>query len=562
MSEITPIDVNGLEIVTNPADVRRDVHALVRDVQEREIRRRYRDNGLGKSDALRLAKLMSDPDAVQEIQEGGDSRWLDFVDSAALRLGFVSYDTEGSYRGYSSSERSYPDNYISFKKGKYRAFLKLSPALQESRILDSLIGDPDGTASELYRRSTLGRLEPFSTWGCATGVVPTLDFAKIRRFVLNVLKACEPGTWYSTASLVQHLEAEHPFFLIPKSPKDKCGKSTKRYGTFHESKQQWGNEINISDRAPDSFERVEGRYIERFLEGLPLALGYVDVAYRERRGPAIYPDIDLLQAFRVSSRLAAALSETISPPKVIVQPNFEVCVESDFYPASVLRQLTPLGDVLTEGKATVLRLKKEMVAARQAKDEGFDALSLLKDLTDRPLPQNVEHELRSWAAHSEKFTLYRGFGLLEGDRDLPAADPFTVESIAPTIRIIRSPEKLFDQLEQAELVPLRARHSDATLHALPKTARTVFGKQSAPGKGKAKQKKRITIKRQTAITLHLPTDALLKRLHKALLDARCPIEANAKNRTVTFSKKHEAVVDGVVKALRKDYVVRVEDIDA
>jgi hypothetical protein len=55
-----------------------------------------------------------------------------------------------------------------------------------------------------------------------------------------------------------------------------------RYGNFHESKEAWGHEIDIRERDPDSFERVEGRYVERFLEGIPLVLRYVDVAYARK----------------------------------------------------------------------------------------------------------------------------------------------------------------------------------------------------------------------------------------------------------------------------------------
>ena len=39
---------------------------------------------------------------------------------------------------------------------------------------------------------------------------------------------------------------------------------------------------HIHESDPDGFERVEGRYVERFLESIPLVLRYVDVAYERK----------------------------------------------------------------------------------------------------------------------------------------------------------------------------------------------------------------------------------------------------------------------------------------
>ena len=40
--------------------------------------------------------------------------WIAYLDRLALVMGFISYDTKGSYRGYSSTEPSFPDNLIHF----------------------------------------------------------------------------------------------------------------------------------------------------------------------------------------------------------------------------------------------------------------------------------------------------------------------------------------------------------------------------------------------------------------------------------------------------------------
>jgi len=562
MVELTPIDVSDLDVSSNPCDPRRDLHVFVCYVQEREVKRAHRTNMLSKSDSLRLAKLMTAPGAVEGVKETGGSRWVDFVDGLALKLGLVSYDTEGEYAGYSSSEPSFPDNYIQFNEAKYQRFLRSSPAAQERALLNSLIRERDGCGSEFYATSILGRLGGFAIRGCATGVVPSLDFAAIRRFLLNLLQSCEPGEWYSTASLVQHLKAHHPYFLIPqKLPQDRWGRVPKRYGNFHESKNYWGHEIDIPDTAPDAFVRVEGRYVERFLEGAPLTLGYVDVAYASQPYQGIYPAIDHLQAFRVNSRLQRALTGRIPAPRVTVQPNFEVYVESEFYPAGVLAQLDPLAEVVSEGITTVLKLQKERVAAQLAQDEGLDVAALLTRLTGQDLPQNVAWDLAEWSRHAEKFTLYRGFALLEGDEDLAAADPFTVERIAPTVRLVHSPDQLFARLEAAELVPLRVQHPSSSLSSPPRGARTAFVRPAEVTKPAPREKELVVLLRHTAVTLHVPSDEVLEQLRQALLEIRCPVEVNKDLRTITYTGRYESQVVEIVKTLEKEYRVHIEDIE-
>ncbi len=565
MTEFTPIDISDLEVFSNPCDPRRDLPLFVDYVQEREVKRLYRTNDLSKADALRLAKILSDPEAEAEVREHGAAGWVDFVDWLALKLGFVSYDTQGSYAGYHSAEPTFADNYIQFNPDKYQKFAGASLADQERFLLNTLLNERDGCRSEFFKTSitsVLGRLDGFSSWGCATGVVPHLDFPKIRRFLLDLLGSCQVGVWYSTASLIQYLKTNYPFFLIPQKPryKDTWRRRQRRYLNFHESKDRWGQEIDIFETEADAFERVEGRYVERFLEDIPLILGYVEVAYSQQTRREIYPAINMLQAFRVNSRLRQAIRGEIPQPKVTVQPNFEIYVESEFYPADVLAQLLPLTEVVSEDVLTILKLQKEKVAAQVAQDGRLDVLKLLTELSGQELPRNVARELSEWAAHSEKFTLYQGFALLEGDEHLPQADPFTLERIFPTLRIVHSPNALFARLEKAALMPLRVSHDEAALRPLPDKARTIFVKKSQVTRPKPEKQERVTLKRQTTISLHFPDRQVLNTFRKALLDARCPVEVDRQNLTIAFAKPVESQVAKVIKSLESKYLIRIEDI--
>ena len=105
--KVESIDVALLDIATELPDLRRDLHVFVDFVRAREVKRSHRGNALSKADAKRLAKLLSDPDAVREVDEEGSSGWIDFVDEVALRLDFIHYDTKGQYAGYTSSSEEY-----------------------------------------------------------------------------------------------------------------------------------------------------------------------------------------------------------------------------------------------------------------------------------------------------------------------------------------------------------------------------------------------------------------------------------------------------------------------
>ena len=303
-----------LDVATQLPDLRRDLHVFVDYIRAREVKRSHRGNALSKADAKRLAKLVSDPDAAGEVAEEGDSAWIGFVDEVTRKLDFVRYDTKGEYAGYTSQAPSFADNYIEFQSKPYEQFLAAKAAKQETTLLELLVRDGQGSASEFYRRGLLGRLHGFNHWGSAIGVLPMLDFPAIRRFLLRLLAECPGGQWLSTASLVEHLKRHHPYFLIPAKPrfKNEYDARAGRYGNFHESKEAWGHEIDIHERDPDAFERVEGRYVERFLEGVPLVLRYVDVAYAPKPNGTIYPSFGSLTAFRVSDLLRRAL-EGASP---------------------------------------------------------------------------------------------------------------------------------------------------------------------------------------------------------------------------------------------------------
>ncbi|MBI5823354.1 MAG: hypothetical protein HZB18_04950 [Chloroflexi bacterium] len=568
---LTSLDPKKLRTFSNDRDLLRDLFTYLDYVGETNVKRMTRTNQIPRPDSVRIAKLMGDSELVNVSKETGGAQWIDFIDDLALSLGLVDYDVKGTYRGYTSSEPSFIENFITVNKPDLGKFLKLSPAGQEKKILDALIqakshSEYDGyRKNEFYETSILGALDSFGAWGSGTGLMPTLKFPDIRQFLLDVLKTCPPNQWLSVESLVAYLKAEHPYFLIPKNPpKDKWEKATTRYGNFYESKEQWShNEKPIPDDDPDGFERVEGRYVERFLENIPLTMRFVDVAYNPAPYKGLMPSRGMLKAFRVNERFPRLMSGAESQPRLTVQPNFDVVIESDFYPAQIIQQVSALGEQVSSpnsGHAAyvgIFQLKKTFVAAEQVRQPDLDVIAMLEKLGGRSLPPNVKVELEEWAGHADQFTLYEGFALLESVNEIPEADKFTAERITPTLRLIRGNDGLFSTLKINAYAPLRIQHPTGGFAPLAESAISLFPKESAQEKTHRKPKQ-VKVSRSVSVRYQFPDEESFTSVQKMLAELRCPFQADSKIRAIQIQQKEQARFDEAVLKLRDTLIIEIE----
>jgi hypothetical protein len=214
---------------------------------------------------------------------------------------------------------------------------------------------------------------------------------------------------------------------------------------------------------------------------------------------------------------------------------------------------------VSKGTSIVLKLTKQKVAAARADSPDLDPARLLRSLSGVALPANIAHELAAWSEHGEKFALYASCSVLESDDDLPAAAPYTRERVAPGIRLVRSPDKLFDELERRELAPLRIKHGQA-FATLPKSAHSRFPK-GAPAKEKSREPKpQVKLTRITRVQLVCPDRELLDKLHRLLMEGQCPAEIDRPNLTLTYGKQHESAVTEAIRRLKSEYRLEIEDI--
>jgi hypothetical protein len=567
--QLTPILVADLEVYANPHDALHDLHIYVQYMANRKVKRMTRSNEIPKADVKRLIKQMTDPLGLAVmVNEHGGSGWLDFIDTLARRLGLVSYDIKGEYRGYSSQSPSFIDNYVIVSEQRYRNFLALSPAEQEIQIFDKLCTYRNQdryrryTDNEFYECGVMGRLDEFSIQGSATGVMPSIDFPEVRTFLFDLLKNCQPGEWYSVASLVAYLKEHHPYFIIPEKVKpDRWSNEYSRYSNFYDGSDPWYNHEHIPDDVPDGFERVEGRYVERFIEHIPLSLRFVELAYDpEPYTRELYPMIDYLKAFRVTGRFIRLMQGKALPPKVTVQPNFEVVVESEFYPAHTLQQIERLAEPVpspaggTPASVTTLTLKRKRVAETLVDEPDLDVINFLASLSAGPLPPNIVTEIEEWSGHAEMFTLYEGFSLLESAEEIPAAETFIQQKITPNLWLVREPHKLLPALEKQGLAPIKVQHALAEFAPLPESLQSVFPRQVPIQEVEAPAP--VTIQKTTTVTLTFPYDEVFTAFRRALTEVRVPVQADASARTLTFSDQFMPALDDVVRQLDTLYDVQ------
>jgi hypothetical protein len=556
---LEPIKVADLEVMANPADLRRDLHVFVAYASEHEIKRGHRDNALPRPHQQRLARLMRGQELPSK-DEAAWSVWLAHVDWLALELRFVNYDTKGVYAGYSSAEPSFPDNYVEVNADVYEKFVNRPLLAQEEAILEKHVSEK---SNELFSKGPLTRSDPFDPFGSACGVVPTIPFPSVRRHLLALLDRCPIGVWLSAAALIEHLQLHDPWFLIPQKVSEQARTSTLRegrYGNFVERKRgDWGARDLISDRDPNGFAKVEGRYIERFLEGFPLVLGYVDVAYlKAQRESPIEPWRGLVRAFRVTERLARVMRKKIDSPKVTVLPNFEVHVESLFFAARTEAELQPFSEPVQRGIVTVYKLAKARVAASLAADSKRNPVARLEALSGQPVPANVRQELEEWVGHSDKFILYEGFGVLEGRRETAAIGAYIEEEIGPQFALVREPGKLSRELEEAEQVPTLIKHGASTLSA-PAGIKTQLGVK--PKEAAAPGRRPLKLKRSVQTTLWFTDAGAHEAYTKILLEAKCVVPIDRRALTVSYSAKNEAMIKEYLKELGRRYVVRIEELE-
>jgi hypothetical protein len=248
-------------------------------------------------------------------------------------------------------------------------------------------------------------------------------------------------------------------------------------------------------------------------------------------------------------------------PRVTVQPNFDVIVEADFYPAKIIRQITGLGEQVSTSSTGstfvgIFQLKKTQVAAEQVRQPSLDVIKLLKELSKRDLPPNVQIELEEWSGHADQFTLYEGFALLETMDEIPQADKYTIERISPNLCLVRNPQELYQSLETESRIPLWVHHYQDGFKPLAEMIISVFPKELAEDTQEVIPQ--IKLSRSISVIVRFPDETSFDAFCKMLAELRCPFQSDSRLRSITFDQKNQPKFDAAVQGLADFYTVVVE----
>ncbi|MCI0586584.1 MAG: hypothetical protein L0323_07065 [Planctomycetes bacterium] len=530
-------EVAGLPLrPAGAVNLRRDLHLFVEFVRRNGLRRGFRDNSIPKGAAAKLAKILSWREEAERVEREGRGVWSDKVSWLARALGLVRFDEEGEYRGYSSQEPSFPENDVEVEEKGFAAWLARDPLEKERAILSALV---ETTESEFFHPATLLPGGRFDTFGCATGPASRMKLPSIRRALLHLLADLPAGAWIPTRGLVELVRSKVPALVLdpalrePLRSREEKGRLEDLYVNFREGtvRDPWRERTQLSERTPDVFLRVEGRFLEYFLQEIPYLAGFVDLALapqRRAKGDDPVPPLESVRAFRLAPRLRQIVrgEKEISRVSVTVLPNFEVLVEAPSYPERELEALAPLCERIREdGPVHILRLDREAVLVLAAAAPSAPPVeALLERLSGRALPPNVAAEVRSWCGRAEKLALYEEVALVEvrGPAGLTETvrgelGRLVVDDRPAGFLLARDPESTVGVLERRLRFPIVVTHGESRFAATDGP----FGAppEAEPERPSPAPRKRARLSAEDLVGYRSEDRALLEALHGLLAGA-------------------------------------------
>ncbi|MBI5488148.1 MAG: hypothetical protein HY905_12515 [Deltaproteobacteria bacterium] len=506
-------------------NLRRDIYLFVDFVRREGLRRTHRGNQIPKGPAAKLAGILSWPEEAAAVKDDGYGHWSNKVSWIARTLGLVNFKIKGVYAGYSSQSESFPENDLEVVEKNFVAWLARDPMHKERAILEALVRT---TGSEFFHLSTLGKGERFGCSGSGVGPASRMDLPVVRNGLLDILADLPAGVWLPVSGLIEHVRRQAPTLILHpglrqpepepwtpydgRKPKKAVPKLEDLYTNFCEvtARDRWGEKGQLGEATPDVFSRVEGRYIQFFLEEVPFLCGFIDLALppeRRAKPDDPCPPLESIRAFRLTPRLRQVVrgDPAISPIRVTVLPNFDVVVEAPSYPDRELDALAPFClQIKEDGPTHLLRLdRKTVVSLAASRKNPLRILETLEHLTGAPPPANVAAEIQDWLGHADKLVVYEDCALIElhGPDSLAAEvrselGTLVAGQCSPTVLLARQPERAMSVLEQRARAPVGVTHR-ADRFALctgPLGARSAPPRpESPPERLKPKKHARLTV---------------------------------------------------------------------
>ena len=547
--KIKTLDTTNLEIKRNTRDIHEYIYKYIDYISTKSIKRGIRENILMKSDVNRLSKLMP-IDKFKDVNPSLISNdYPNFLDILLYDMGFITYkkDTEDSiYNSY-----GYENNYIKLKSSNYKEHIDLTLQEQEELVTNYLISNYSGKNNEFAKDSPVGHLTSFNDeryYYYDYDRFRKLNFKNAREFLLQFISKLKIDCWYSIESLIYYMEANYKNFLFPKDLR-------KDYKKIYEKNTRDSKNIEL-----DGFIKVEGKYIKRFLEYIPFLMGYVDLAYRFKSSNQFTANYDQLLAFKPTTKLLHYFNKSIKEAKITVQPNFEISIESEIFPAQIMSTLYSIGKVIKNDVITQIKIEKNMMLQKVAKDSSFNPIEYLREISRAELPNNLQIELREWIKQSDSFVLYENMHLFESSSEFASVKNITVDSINKNFNIIKNSNELYHLIEEDEEMPVKkVTHRDDKFSELPPEYKTIFKKRNNTKTSIAKNLEKLQISKEIIIKLFFHSSNQLKIISGKLLDKGCVFSVNDNEKSITILQKDEALLKEVFKQISRQFQLDIKD---
>jgi 2-hydroxychromene-2-carboxylate isomerase len=399
-----------------------DLAMFVACVYQQEIEL-TRSDALHKRVAMKLLPLLSGPRAHTQ-DEAQALSYLEMLKQEARELGLVAVvplAEKAAEPVKPTRGRPKANSIVEEAKGKLAPGPKLDAWAQY---------DLAGQARRLFRRWLTDRwwVDQLGA-GYRGWLSHYIDVGAARAAVQKALRACEPGVWYSLASLRDTIKGDDPFVLRPV--------------------QRFAGEagFKLADQLRERWDQTDGEVIAGILRSSLAEMGLVALGYLRETTPAphetVNPDAFMLtelgaaalgveapapdqtetpaefpavHASDPSCALPRSLADCSSQP-LIVQPNFEVLVMEPCMP--MLYHLPRYAVPDRIGRVSRFTLTREALLRGLAGGLALDdILTALQQQSQKGLPQNIAYTLRDWARQYKEVRVKQVILLEVGDEAL------------------------------------------------------------------------------------------------------------------------------------------------
>lgn len=381
-----------------------DMALFVATIHQQEVEL-TRSDALHKRVAMKLLPLLSSPRA-QSVGEEQAISYLEMLKQEARELGLVAVAPLAEQAAEPAKPPAKARAKAASQNDEPRGRLVPGPKLESWGQYDLA-----GQARRIFRRWPADRWwvdqlgASYKSWHAHY-----LDMGAAREAVQKALRTCEPGVWYTLASLRATIQGDDPFVLRPV--------------------QRFAGEagFKMADQLREHWEETDGEVITGIVRSSLAEMGLVALGYSRERAPApneiVNPD-----AFLLTELGAAALGiEPSSPEQIttlvdaassngqaanclpkadafagpacaqplIIQPNFEILVMEPCMPA--LYTLPRYAVLEQIGRVSRFTLTREALLRGLAGGLALDdILAFLEQRSQKSLPQNIAYTLRDWA---------------------------------------------------------------------------------------------------------------------------------------------------------------------